>query len=444
MAAAVVISMLGHEARAMLSRLAWVKPFALHMPMVAAAGSLNAQRVIEPYLMNGRDQLRDMVTEYLRWLTGPKGRAAPDSEAQRRFTVLRLRFNVALTQFDLFSDVLTQRSEHGFGVWLAGLDVVAADALALPGRYFEAPPVICYLERGLGAAIRRARTRLPGGGANPVAIIRVPRERMVGTGIASSLVHEVGHQGSVLLGLIDSLRPELQDMQSGRGVERSAWEFWERWISEILADFWSVAKVGVASTLGLMGVVSLPRAFVFRVNVDDPHPIPWIRVKLSAAIGAALYPHPQWRRLGRVWEAYYPKTGLDPDRERILSDLEATLPRFVALLVNHRPRSLRGKSLMEAFAVHERQPARLSALYRTWRHRPGTMRAASPTLAFAVLGQARADGVLPPGAESRIIDGLLRHWALSRALYPAPTGGRTTRRLQARSSALQIEAAFTA
>jgi len=33
-----------------------------------------------------------------------------------------------------------------------------------------------------------------GGGENPVAIVRVPRERMVGNGIASSLVHEVGHQ----------------------------------------------------------------------------------------------------------------------------------------------------------------------------------------------------------------------------------------------------------
>ena len=37
---------------------------------------------------------------------------------------------------------------------------------------------------------------------NPVAIIRVPRERMVGHGIASSLVHEVGHQGAALLGLV--------------------------------------------------------------------------------------------------------------------------------------------------------------------------------------------------------------------------------------------------
>jgi hypothetical protein len=57
-------------------------------------------------------------------------------------------------------------------VWLSGLDVVAADALALPA-YYESPPVICYLDRDVGAAIRRARTRMPGGGENPVAIVRV-------------------------------------------------------------------------------------------------------------------------------------------------------------------------------------------------------------------------------------------------------------------------------
>jgi len=143
---------------------------------------------------------------------------------------------------------------------------------ALPGDYYEAPPVICYLDRGAGAAIRRARTRLPGGGDNPVAIIRVPRERMVGSGIASSLVHEVGHQAAALMDLVNSLRPELQGLQRGSGSTTDAWTFWEHWISEIAADFWSVARVGVASTLGLMGVVSLPRAFVFRLSFDDPHP----------------------------------------------------------------------------------------------------------------------------------------------------------------------------
>ena len=259
----------------------------------------------------------------------PRAWQADAEAAHRRYVFLRLRFNVVLTQFDLFSDVITQRSENETGVWLSGLDVVAGDALALPG-YYKSPPIICYLDRDIGAAIRRARTRMPGGGENPVAIVRVPRERMVGSGIASSLVHEVGHQVAALLDLVNSLRPVLRGLQQGAGERAIAWQLWERWISEIVADFWSVGRVGVASTLGLMGVVSLPRVFVFRLNVDDPHPIPWIRVKLSAAIGEALYPHPQWRRLSAMWNSFYPPAGLPAQTQDLLGALQASMPAFVA------------------------------------------------------------------------------------------------------------------
>jgi hypothetical protein len=409
--------MLTQEARALLTRLARVKPFALHEPMVPAAGiSPMAQTAIERYLADGRRELRALVHTYLRWLHGPEGRSAKPAEAQRRFTLLQLRFNAVLAQFDIFSDAITQRSEHDTGVWLSGLDIVSADALELPD-YYRAPPVICYLDRGVGAAIRRARTRLPGGGENPVAIVRVPRERMVGSGIASSLVHEVGHQASSLLDLVNSLRPVLLERwrQEGNG-ERSAWRFWERWISEILADFWSVARVGVASTLGLIGVVSLPRAFVFRVNLDDPHPIPWIRVKLSCAIGQALYPHPQWERLAKLWESFYPTTELDEERRGLLAGLEASMPDFVSLLVSHRPKALRGNSFIEAMEVEERQPARLAANFQAWRLNPRHMYRCPPALAFAVIGQAKADGKMSPEGESKILAKLLTYWALRSTL----------------------------
>jgi hypothetical protein len=413
--------LLAQEARALLTRLARVKPFALLTPMVTAAAlSPAAQRAIERYLANGRRVLRTLVAGYLRWLYGSEGRRATPVEVQRRFTFLRLRFNTVLTQFDIFADVLSQRSEHNTGVWLSGLDAVAADALALPG-YYDAPPVICYLDRGHGAAIRRARTRLPGGGENPVAVVRVPRERMVGSGIASSLVHEVGHQGAALLDLVNSLRPVLRKMQQSSGLEQSAWVFWERWISEIVADFWSIARVGVGSTLGLIGVVSLPRVFVFRGSLGDPHPIPWIRVKLSCAIGRALYPHPQWDRLANLWESFYPLVGLDKEPRRLLVNLEAGMPGFVEALVNHRPAALRGASLLEVMAVKERQPERLAAYYRSWRTAPARMWATPPALAFAVIGQARADGQMSPEEESSMLANLLTHWALRSMLEtPAP------------------------
>ena len=406
--------MLDQEARALLARLDRVKPFVLTEPMLLAASLLPAAQIaIEHFLAKGRRELKERVQDFLGWLHG-EGRQASPEDIQRRFVFLRLRFNAVLSQLDLFNQVITQRSEYEQGVWLSGLDVVAADALALPD-YYQAPPVICYLDRGVGAAIRRARTRLPGGGHNPVAIIRVPRERMIGSGIASSLVHEVGHQGAALLELVPSLQLVLRAKQ-GDAREPLVWRLWDRWISEIVSDFWSVARVGIASTLGLIGVVSLPRPFIFRFNFDDPHPTPWIRVKLSCAIGDGLYPHPQWRRLARLWESYYPVADLDDERQGLLARLEASLPEFVSLLINHRPKALRDRSLLEAMNVERRTPSRLTALFAAWGKAPRQMYRAAPSLVFAVLGQAKADDNLSPEDESDLLAKLLSFWAMRSTL----------------------------
>src|SRR5262245_14625396 len=136
--------MLADAARALLTRLDRVKPFALDTPMVDAAGvSLAARHAIENALGPARRELHERVQSFVAWLAESEDRVSP-AEAQARFTLMRLRFNAVLTQFDIFADVLTQRSQHGFGLWLAGLDVLAADALQIRGDYFLPPPVICY------------------------------------------------------------------------------------------------------------------------------------------------------------------------------------------------------------------------------------------------------------------------------------------------------------
>ncbi len=403
--------MLAQEARALITRLARVRPFALVEPMLMAAAPLpDAQTAMDTYLIRGRKALLQQIEEFLRWLDSVEGQAATPEAAQRRFTFLKLRFNTVITQFDTFGVAISQRSENEFGVWLAGLDIAAADALALP-PFFTPPPIICYLDKGIGAAIRRARTRLPGGGESPVSLVRIPRERMIGSAIASSLVHEVGHQAAALLDLVPALR---QGMPGGS--DSGAWPFWNRWISEIVADFWSIARVGVGSTLGLMGVVSLPRPFVFRVNQDDPHPMPWIRVMLSAAIGAALFPHPQWRRVARLWESYYPLEGLAPETRSIVDLLRNHIPEFVEFLVNFPPPKLGGLSLRAVMRTELRTPARLSALLDLWSRRPALIYGVQPCLTFAVMGQGRLDGKLTPEDESALLAKLLTYWALKTTL----------------------------
>jgi hypothetical protein len=416
---------LAQEMRAMLTRVARVRPFALQETMVPAAGlQPQALIAIERLLLGGRRELLDAGLNYLSWLRGP-GRFAEPAEMQRRLVVQRLRFNDLLAQWDTFAAAITQRSEAGTGVWLSGLDVIAADALKLP-PFFDAPPVICYLDRGPGAAIRRARTRLPGGASTPVAIIKMPRERMVGHGIGSSLVHEVGHQAAALLGLVPSLRRELraQAARDPRGFY--AWRMWERWISEIVADLWAIGRIGISSTQGLVSVVSLPSYFVFRIDPSDPHPPPWIRVMLSAVLGEMVYPDPQWQRLRTLWGAYYPPRRQSLRRRRELHELQATMPAFARLLLSHQPASLHGHRVGEVVGCRDRTPAALRSAWRGWRADRRRAFDTAPSRALAVIGQARADAQISAPREARLVGQLLTHWALRSTLDIADICAVTT------------------
>lgn len=405
-----------NEANSLLTRLEMVKPFALSMPMVMAAGIPDkAMESITDLIVASNKDLKRNVSKFITWVKHPGAARIPIDVFQSRFALLKLRFNNLLDQLDIFADVTSQRSEHETGIWVAGLDVLAADALKLKGNHFTPPPVICYLDRGHGAAIRKARTRLPGGDLSPIAVIQVPRERMIGSGIASSLIHEVGHQGAASLDLVNSLRQEIRFRQ--KTDNRKAWDLYYRWISEIIADVWAMAHLGIGATLGLMSVVTLPRYFMFRAKPDDPHPFPWIRVKLSLAFGQTMYPHPQWQRFERLWQNLYPLDKIDSQSLQIIKDLTLLMPAFIDLLINHRTDKLNGNRLLDIFPYKERQPSQLQFLYNTWRFAPETISCAPPSLVFAVIGQAHADATISAKTESKLLSDWLTQWAFLSSEY---------------------------
>jgi hypothetical protein len=92
------------------------------------------------------------------------------------------------------------------------------------------------------------------------------------------------------------------------------------------------------------------------------------------------------------------------------------MPDLIALLLQHRPPALRGASLPEALTVAERTPTRLRALWREWQAHPHRVKAARPTLAFAVIGQARADELIVPSQEAQWLGELLVYWAVGDAV----------------------------
>ena len=167
-----------------------------------------------------------------------------------------------------------------------------------------------------------------------------------------------------------------------------------------------------------MGVVSLPDLVRLPAEtLTDPHPVPWVegQVKLRRAAGGCT-PIPNGTRSRSLWESLYPRDRLGPAEREVLDALLRTMPEFVSLVLSHRPRSLGGRTVRDAFPTSGRTPERLTQLYRRWRSDPRILRELPPTIAFAVLGQARYRGALSAAEESRIVGNLLTFWALRSTL----------------------------
>lgn len=415
------------EIMALASRVDRIRPFSGAVPMTPSASPEGAVlAAIDRHMEARKREAQARCRNCLEWLESPPGLAARPDQVHGRWAVLKLQVGAILDQLDIFSDALVQRSEFGNGSWLSGLDALAFDALDVPGIETPKPPVICYLDRGHGAAIRRARTRLPGGDPNPASIVRIPRERMVGTGIGSSLAHEVGHQVAATLELVPDLQARMRAL--GDGIEAKAWE---RWMSELFPDLWSVGKLGIAATLGLIGVVGLPAPFLFRFDLSDPHPFPWIRVMSSLAFGRVVYPDAQWDRLEALWLAMAPRSAAPRALRPILERLEVSLPRMVSIVLATPILRGGGRTLGSVVSHGDRSPDRLRALAAARGASPTRWIGVRPCIAMAALGQMRRDGRLAPDQETRAIEGLLERWSLEDSHQKHITQTAHARRLAA-------------
>lgn len=401
-----------NEAYALLTRLVAVKPFSMTMPMVlGAAVSDKAMKAVTGLLEEGKQKLRRHLFQFIERVQQPGMNSSPE-ELQADFVLLKLRFNSILDQLDIFADVLSQRAEHDTGIWLSGLDVLAEDGLAVIKDLSELPSLMVYLDRGHGAAIRRAQTRLPGGDLNPVGVIQIPRERMVGSGIASSLIHEVGHQAAALLNLV----PSLQEILAGKQVQKNSlgWKLLRTWISEIICDVWALGHLGVSATMGLMGVVTLPKYFQFRIDPTDSHPAPYVRVQLSCAFGKKMFGSNQWDKLWELWKTFYPTHHLKKDIRFALDEVDKAIDEFTSLMLNLETKEMKGRKLFEFFELHQKTPERLKQIFKQWQAKTASLNTLRPTMLFATLGQARFDRILDATAENQLLTRHLRRWAFLR------------------------------
>lgn len=298
---------------------------------------------------------------------------------------IELELSRTYTFFDTYMDALTQRYSRRLGPLLAGCDVLAWDAMGKdhPALRIVEPPLV-FCDRGFGASIIRESVRMPDGTPNPIPLIQIPYSRLKEKCNLTSVLHEVGHQALMRLGLVTTLPNVLRGALGRAGVSSVTRDMFALWSSEIGPDFWTFCTSGMAAAAGLREILALPPSHVFRVSWTDPHPPPFARVLLGFEFCRYQWGRGDWDEWEREWRALYPLDMAPRVERKVLVEAVAHLPLVAKTLFTTRFKTLDGRRLPELFRLSDLSPpalARLAAGVRS-----GTLRLAgvSPATQLAV------------------------------------------------------------
>jgi hypothetical protein len=260
----------------------------------------------------------------------------------RRLQSVRRLYSQVETVVSFFADAVNTRTSEVLGTHLRALDRVATASMAavlIPlGR--PTPPVLTYVDKGLGAAILRAGVRLWDGQVSPAAAIKVTRHNLFRP---TALIHETGHQVAHLLGwnteVASALGTTLRDDPELAVV-------WASWTSEITADAYAFVHCGYAAVAALHDVVANEIEMVLHLTEGDPHPVAYIRVLLGVEMCRRTYGAGPWDELASAWIETHPLTQARPSVAELLRRSRARLADVVEVLLARPLEAFGARSLV--------------------------------------------------------------------------------------------------
>jgi len=283
-------------------------------------------------------------------------------DTERQLQAFRRQYLRTETTLDFFADALNTRTNAHTGALLRACDSLAQRSMAqlLDQLGLATPVSMCYLEKGLGAAILKADLRLwDGGKACPVAVIKITHHNLLRP---TALIHEAGHQVAHIAGWNDELRARLGEALQQHGASRELAAVWAGWASEIAADAFAFVHTGFASVAALHDVLAGPSGSAFRYLPGDPHPISHLRVLLGVACCRAFYGDGPWDALAQSWQLLHRPERAAPNVRRIVQESLPLLDTVVQLTLATPMRAFRGQSLRALVAPERVSPKALAEL----------------------------------------------------------------------------------
>jgi hypothetical protein len=264
-------------------------------------------------------------------------------ELRVRVIRFRRRYLQVETALDFFGDAVNSRTSPRLAGLLRACDEMALMSMqkVLEPLGRQVPPILTYVDKGLGASILRAGLRLwDGGSVSPAAALKITRQNLYRP---TALIHESGHQVAHIVGWNDERAALLQRELARASADVAA--TWAGWSSEIAADTHAFAHTGYGSVAALHDVVS-GGSTVFRLTPGDPHPIAYLRVLLGTQMCMRFYGAGPWDDLARAWVHAYPVASAPPDARALIERSLPALPRIAELCLLTRMRAFGGRPLV--------------------------------------------------------------------------------------------------
>ncbi|MEL6676407.1 MAG: hypothetical protein AAFR61_29635 [Bacteroidota bacterium] len=305
------------------------------------------------------------------------------------------------TVLDFYADAINTRTNPRMASLMRACDYICRQAMTtiLDPLGQETPPVLTYIDKGLGASILKAGLRLwDRKTENPAAVIKVVRHNVFRP---TSLVHESGHQVAYMLGWNEELRAELRGALQAESEELA--EAWASWASEIAADVFGFVHTGYASVASLHDVVSGNHRWVFRYTPGDPHPISYLRVLLGVAFCKRSFGAGPWDQLAKLWMQKHPISQADADLRPLLRESLKVLPKIARLCLEKPLQSFGGKSLISWIPPEQVSPGSLQALQQKIGHDAGRHARYAPQYPLQLLGLSGLNIAITPRKSRNLV-----------------------------------------
>ena len=282
------------------------------------------------------------------------------AEVRRRLLWFRAQYLRAETTLDYFADAIATRTSAESAGLLRACDSLAYRAMAqiLDQLGQQTPPVLSYIDKGLGASILKAGLRLwDAGDASPVAAIKITRHNILRP---TAVIHEAGHQVAHIAGWNHELAAALAQALSPASHELG--QAWAGWASEIAADAVAFAHTGCASVAALHDVLAGQRSAVFRFTLGDPHPVCYLRVLLGVEMCRYFYGDGPWDDLARAWTTMHAPARANSQVRDLIEGSISLLPTVARVTLDTPMRAFRGLPLRALVRPERVSPSALAEM----------------------------------------------------------------------------------